>query len=504
MATAAQAAREFVGGPRVVQAAHHLLNSFPLRSLCEALVNARAEDAEPLVKALENLTEIEEVRPLFLQDDVKEFLTQGAIAPDPRLRLMVGKLLAQLAQGGEAAVTNLLESGLLSLCECLIVDDETGPAEAAAKAVLAAIKCSAGQQALLGASPGDGSSLAEKLQGRLQELPDVQRIRALALFVEVGRSSPEAFARLEQRGAFEKVLGAFLTDDLLLKLNAVELMDALGSYAAGQEYLGRAGLPERLAAELADPCCESSIRLCVTRLLGLVLSRAPSSAAALLPGREAPFPQSVAGLLNSRDPAEKLCALNAWADASLQLEGLTFFLRWTPLLQEVLSLAAAPQNEVAKGAMSAWATVLKDRSPPSLDNSPAAEPSAAGPDAELWDIAEQRLLPLVLKNLASKPFPDVRPHTWHLLAVLVRSRRAVQQAVPAEEMRTLLLDFQSETSTDARYEKHGLVKALMQSHSQWLENFLGEEVFALLNDYMKQGPYWVPRGAATAVGDNAA
>mmetsp|Transcript_97715 Transcript_97715/g.174075 ORF Transcript_97715/g.174075 Transcript_97715/m.174075 type:complete len:498 (-) Transcript_97715:50-1543(-) len=496
MATAAAAAREFVSGPRVIQGAQQLLSRFSLESLCEALANARQEDAEPLILALEGLTDFDEVRPKFLDDGVKTFLGQGASAADPRLRAMVAKLLAQVVgKGGEAAVASVLNAGILSLCEPLLVDEETGVAENAARAVQCAVQWPAGREALLGTQPGDGSSMAEQLQNRLPQLPEVQRIRALSLFVELGRSS-ECFAVLENRGAYQKVLDAFLTDDLLLKLNAVELMDALSSYDAGQAFLGRAGLPEQLARELADPYCEPSIRLCVTRLLGLVLRRTPSTASVLLPGREAPFPLSVAGLMDSRDQSEKLCALNAWVDASTGLEGLTFFLRWTPLLQDIVSMTSSTQNEVAKGAMAAWAAVLEERPP-------AAAATAAGPEAEIWEIAEQRVLPLVLKNLTGKPFPDVRPHTWHLLAVLVRSQKAAQQAMPAQELRDLLLNFQSEQSADARIEKHKLVQTLMTEHRQFLGNFLNEEVYTLLTDYVQQGPYWVPRGAATAVGDSS-
>ncbi|CAJ1392362.1 unnamed protein product, partial [Effrenium voratum] len=221
---AAAAAQEFVSGPRVIQAAHQLLDQFSLRQLCEALATAPAEDAEPLISALEGLGEIEEVRALFVEEDVKAFLTQG-VSAGPRLRGLVAKLLARLAKA-EAMANRLLEATLFDLCEPLLLDEETGVAEAAAQAVLAGAKWPAGQQALVGVSPGTGASLAERLQSRLPEMSDVPRIRILALFVQLGRASPESFAVLESRGALEKALESFITEDLLLKLNAVELMDA--------------------------------------------------------------------------------------------------------------------------------------------------------------------------------------------------------------------------------------------------------------------------------------
>ncbi|CAK9070433.1 unnamed protein product [Durusdinium trenchii] len=469
MALPVTAAKDFISGPRVAQAARKLLDSCPLPQLCEALATASAEDAEPLVSALEGLSEIEEVRALFLGDGVADFLTRGASATEPRLRLTVAKLLAHLASGGEASVGRLLDAGLFNLCEPLLLDEETGVAETAAKAVRAGVAVPPGQQALVASS----GSLTEVLLRRLPELPDVQRIRVLALFVQLGRVA-EIFPLLEQQGAFEKVLGSFLTDDLLLKLNAVELMDALGSYELGQEFLARSNVPQKLEADLLDPYCDGSVRLCVTRLLGFIAGRSAAAAEQLLRSHEAPFPQSIAGLLDSRDVAARLCAIHAWATAMLQTKGLGFFLRWKPMLQEMVSLISATQNEIAKGAMDAWAIVLEVRAPEDQDA------------AELWGMAESLAEP-VLKNLTNKPFPDVRPHTWQLLSVLCRSRKAAQQALQSPELRNLLLNFQSEASTDARHAKHNLVKTLVDCHAQWIGGLLDSEVMDLMLQFAEQG-----------------
>eukprot|EP00439_Symbiodinium_sp_Y106_P002371 s3404_g1.t1 len=210
-------------------AARLLLDSFSVRQICEALASATSDDVEPLVLALEGLTDFDEVRPLFLEADVNAFLQQGATAADPRLRSMVAKLVCRLATHGEATLDKLLEANMLNPCEPLLLDEDTGVAEAAARAVCAAAKFSAGRQAVIGSGSASGSSLLESFQCNAQ----VQRIRVLALFVELGRVADEAFAALESRKALDQVLHSFLTDDLLLKLNAVELMDAPGTTASG-------------------------------------------------------------------------------------------------------------------------------------------------------------------------------------------------------------------------------------------------------------------------------
>lgn len=497
MATAAGAAREFVNGPQVLQAAHLLLERYPVAALCQALADAQGEDADALLGALEKLSEFEEVRGALLTEELAGFLRLGTTAPDPRARRLVARLLLQLAKAGEGGVGWLAGAGLLDACEALLLDPETGTAETVAGLLRACCEWPEGRRVLLSAEGG----VVGRLQGRLQGLGDTERIRVLHLFVELGRVSDEVFATLAGTGAYKSVLGAFFTDDLLLKLNAVELMDALGSYPRGQVLLSQEGVPQHLAQELVDPMCDSSIRLCVVRLLGFVLLRTPEAAGVLLPGREAPFPQVVAAMLGGRDPGERLIALSAWASAACHHAGLAFWLGWPELLQLVLSQVSSPQNEVCKGAMAAWADALRGRPPP--PPAPGSGGEDASPEVALWRLAEQSLVPLVLKALIGKPFPDVRSHCWLLLAELARSRTAAQRVIPSEEIRDLLLDFTSETNSEARIAKHEFVVSLVGHQGNWLGAFLDETVEQLLEEYSRQGPHWVPRNSAVLVGDQS-
>lgn len=316
----------------------------------------------------------------------------------------------------------------------------------------------------------------------------------LQLFVDLGRASDEAFAALETRKAYEAVVNSFLTDDLLLKLNAVELMDSLGSFANGQRLLSSKGIPGRLAAELEDAMNDSSIRLCVVRLLGYIILRDEAMAVNLLSGKEAPLAQALAGFMAGRDPSERLCALHAWSNCCSSTHGLLFFLGWAPLLQDIVSMVSATHNEVSKGAMVAWTSVLQ-RFPP-----PRAAPDPSAPDVQLWMLALEKLLPLALANILGKPFADVREHTWRLLAVLVRAPRAMGLIMPSEEIRNSLLDFTSETNYEARIAKHEFVVALVKHHEAGLAAFLDGDVQRLLVEFSRQHASWVPREAQAAVG----
>lgn len=491
MASAADCAKEFVDGPCVPEAVQRLLEAFPLAKLCEALSNAQSGDREVLISALEKLSGFDEICSSFFGDtSVADFLRQGATSGDVRLTLLVAKLLERLASS-DSGTSMLAKTGLFEDMELLLLDEEVGTAEAAARSICRAALWPAGRDAVVGEN-----GLVRRLQGRLQSLRDTQRIRVLSLFVELGRASEsDLFPALVECGAFKNVLAAFLTDDILLKLNAVELMDAIGSYQAGQELLSQQGVPEQLAADLSDPCCDETVRSCVVRLLGFVLLRNPELMSTLLPQKQAPFAQTIAAFLDSRNPTERLCGLQAFSNIAAQDSGLEFFLLWPTVFNMVISLVSSPQNEVCKAAMAAWGSMLGRRPPKN---------AASGSAAELWKQGEQEVLPAVLRALSQKPFPDIRTYTWRLMAVFASSQDAARKMLVADEMRDLLLDFSSETASDPKIAKHEFVEALVEHQGMWLAAFLDPNISELLSEYAKKGPFWMPQVSSVSVADQGA
>lgn len=499
MGTAADAAKDFVAGPLAIEAGRRLLERFPLAALVEALGTAPPPDAEVLLEALERLADLKEVRDAFLADaSFAAFLSQGAASPAPRIRRLVAQLVARLSLDA-AGAPFLADKAFLTLVEDLLLDSETGTGEAVAKALCNATALPGPYAAIVG---GDGEdSFAQRLLERLPSLPDVQRIRALHLFIALGRASPGTFAALERRGCYKEAVGAFLTEDILLKLNAVELMDALSAFEAGQDFLATSGFPERLARELVDPMNDASVRVCVLHLLGVVLMRSSSALGALLPSQEAPLAQTFVEFLESRDATEKLTALNAWSHIAVHAGGLSFFLRWPAAMRTIVAALASHHQEVCKGAMACWASLLEHWAEPmQVDSNGVSDNSPT----QLWEIAEREIVPMALKNLRAKPFPEAREQTWRLLAALVRSKSAARQALSAEETRDLLLDFKSETKAAARIAKHNFVCTIVNQQGDLITNFLDEGVGKLLREYSRQGPHWQPREAQVDVADMGA
>jgi len=185
--------------------------------------------------------------------------------------------------------------------------------------------------------------------------------------------------------------------------------------------------------------------------------------------------------------------------------GLSFFLSSPEVTSEVIShLSATSQQGVDKVAMAAWTSVL-DAHPWPETGIMEVDEGAPG-ILQLWTIAEEKVLPLTLKNLVLKAFPEVRVFTWKLLAALVRSRTVTQTQLTSSEMSDTLFDFTSDTQAEARIAKHEYVVALLKYQGQWLSGFLDEKLDSVLQEYSQKGPHWMPAGGQSAVrvGDTGA
>ena len=93
---------------------------------------------------------------------------------------------------------------------------------------------------------------------------------------------------------------------------------------------------------------------------------------------------------------------------------------------------------------------------------------------------------------------DFRPFTWQLLAAIVNGADksiARSMVAPAnEEFRKVIADIASETTHDARMEKHAFIKRFVKGHLSVLRGAYGVEVMQSIENWAKNGPYLLNGG----------
>ncbi|KAL1423517.1 hypothetical protein MTO96_020905 [Rhipicephalus appendiculatus] len=75
---------------------------------------------------------------------------------------------------------------------------------------------------------------------------DVCRFRVFEVFVEVARASPENLERLSESGYLERLVKEMDKNDVLVQLNALEVLTDLVSCSHGLDYLERTGIISKL------------------------------------------------------------------------------------------------------------------------------------------------------------------------------------------------------------------------------------------------------------------
>jgi len=265
------------------------------------------------------------------------------------------------------------------------------------------------------------------------------------------------------------ILEEFFTDDVLLKLNSIELLGQLGHFPQGIEYIRKVNVEQKLIAEL-DNCFDQTLEVTIVRLLAL-LARTDSKILSVLKPRLHAYLDG--------DAIGRATALYAFGHL---LNGeQEEILQW-PWIESCMKAISGTHDEIAKEALAAWISGI---------------PFLARVKPELIDEA---LLEVV--KCISKPYPDLRSFAWQFLEITVKQGLIDTQKkiLGFDVMRENLLDFSKEMIYEPKVAKHGFVIAL--SNLPWIGEFLTPELHQVLVAYAKGGPFYTPLNSKVEISEN--
>ncbi|CAD7942143.1 unnamed protein product [Amoebophrya sp. A25] len=363
-------------------------------------------------------------------------------------------------------------------------------------------------------SPELSLGLVEGQDGEDKENEDVIWFRFLQLAADLARTRNVAIP-----GGLEAVAAAYFTEDILLKLNAVEFWNQLGESAVGRAFLLTNGLPDRIAAELADDATLSlDDRVAPTCVLYLAFIVAQNEDKLLVEQQAtggAPSTTTTTGAAAGSTTTMKQSSsmlkryfhpvLKPWVERFLEAPASAGEVPKLVALRVFGQLAASVADETffEQELQTSFAPLWRL----------AAQDALLGTNMERCKLALVQWIAIasrfpsrarhVLEPLVSHVLPektDLRPFAYQLLARMSRDSNLALQLLQAESVRALLLDFGSETTHDARMEKHGFVRALLgrpdgnaqealQHDQDVASRVLDEKAYATLAEYADKGPY---------------
>ncbi|CAG8482743.1 6173_t:CDS:10, partial [Cetraspora pellucida] len=221
-------------GPNGTQRAQTILEAIPIPEFFALLGNYEDVISLATCKVLNKL-----LRPMSYADinsfGLQEYLMLGLQHEFPEVRILTMNQIEK-CQESEEAIQDLVKSPLFpAMLESLGFDDiptSTRILELLVKLVTTSSYC---LQVFF-----DPESIA--ILNRLSKDNGIVKFRVFDLMARISLSSPEAFQLCESSGSLEAITSELNTDDLLIKLNAIETLSKIIQSRVGYSFFEKTGI----------------------------------------------------------------------------------------------------------------------------------------------------------------------------------------------------------------------------------------------------------------------
>ncbi|CAG5116735.1 unnamed protein product [Candidula unifasciata] len=316
------------------------------------------------------------------------------------------------------------------------------------------------------------------------EKNDVTRFRVYQVAIDLSAISPQALEATVQSGLLKQLVNETQADDILVQLNAIEMVSDLALSPHGLAFLDQEGVVGRLE--------EMMTHLSDNPLSGL-----------LLPGLVKFF-----GGLAKNHPKEVLSrfdhfvrlVLNHVTEGDQNLRTVSVetvgFIASTPEGKLALEKIGNPVTECIQNIGSliqTGASDLKSKALQAMSHIVHLEPGDQTDEllslTERWFCTSMTDPFKTVWSIAQQPFTDIRIPAFHLLQSLALTPWGQKLMNNAPGFKEYVLDRATENSKEGKDEKFELVKML--AHSPTAIEILGRPYHVKLMEYYNQGRFFV-------------
>jgi len=374
------------------------------------------------------------------------------------------------------------DTGLWNVLPVLILDASTAVAESATTTVIKSLE----QEAKITANETADESfvslfLSEAFLGKLltagrNPKDSIRLVRVLSLWVSVAEKSDVIFNNLKNRGAYDDLVKVYLGEDILLKMNVMELALQLASFKAGINFIHSSDMLQQLIIDLNDDLTEDVIKVGLLDVISQLIEIEANSSSSLLVDNPI-ISTTIQKFVRSSDSTKILVGVKAWGRRTVAIG----ILDDTKLATQVANLMNHLSNtDISVAVLRAWTAVYSNL----LTRSD-------GVSAPVEAVLLETLLPNVLRLFPSRPFPEIRTECYNLLSSVASVEVAMIEALSG--LRTFLLDPQSDSGHEVLTAKHKFVKELLRYHSEngSVIKAIGADGVRMLKSFAKTGPFYV-------------
>mmetsp|Transcript_65763 Transcript_65763/g.106609 ORF Transcript_65763/g.106609 Transcript_65763/m.106609 type:complete len:495 (+) Transcript_65763:132-1616(+) len=437
---------------------------------------------EVLCKCLEKILGSSDAdsRQILKSNDGARMLPLGLGHPDELVRRTSVQVVAGLV-GCDEDIAWLQEQDLILGLVCAISDTVLGVANVACSTLLKTVECKQGLAAVF--SPECCQELAARIQNH-SEAASVIRMRCLELVCRMWSVSADTAACCKALGAKEQLVAILEGNDILLQLNAVEILAYLPPSDIGQELLSQ--LLTTAEDSLGSGAVPARLLSCVASFVGQQEGMV-----------SAPLQKRLCIIIAERLPHERpgsegavdmLSILAALCDTP---RGLGALAQSEQLAAAVMHVAPNLRSQHQPSKLAALSLIVNAVRSSALacraDSSDAASAAAA--------TLHQALAPLVpgLVKLSRTPIFEERVGALCSCRSIAMHQWGVQALFAQTDFLPFIIDRKEESSKRGLEEKYYVVKeALVHAN---IGEVIGLENQAILVAFAADGAYYTSKGA---------
>eukprot|EP00920_Eleutheroschizon_duboscqi_P011750 GHVT01028160.1.p1 GENE.GHVT01028160.1~~GHVT01028160.1.p1 ORF type:complete len:562 (-),score=146.62 GHVT01028160.1:698-2383(-) len=304
------------------------------------------------------------------------------------------------------------------------------------------------------------------------------------------------FKALAGRGVFDEIIQLSYIDDLLVKLNAVELIKELARSPEGLQFLIDVKLGAQLVQDVQTYAGDDVICFPLMHTLTSMIELNPQLSVDLLSADNYVLLYTLKTMLSPTpwDATRLATGIGCWANLCVNESSYNLMLSVdSSCCHEAANLLKTTDGPLWGAAAAAWTHVLEKA------------PLCVLESSSVWEVLQKHVAPQALVDLKSRPFSEARQACYDLLRGLCRLPKLLHLIFSDEMLRRFLVDIHSEQGVEARVAKHKFSSFATARYANELLEFLDASYVRELQAFAAGGAFYCPPGSAAAsVGDMAA
>jgi len=348
------------------------------------------------------------------------------------------------------------------------------------------------------------------LQELLNHEKEVYRLRVEELMISIAKLSPEMTERVARAGFLQRVCQEILTDDVLVQLNALEILSDFAETKHGLLYLTDQGVlrdMDKLLNESSSSPMASYLLPGFIKFFGRVSRNQPSNFTENYPN----FTNTILSLIENdnntnTEPGMKNLAIATIGHISTSLKGkqklasIDGFLHGSPgkITKAIVNCLKYGRTDEKVVALNTFADILS--TPENEQDVYTSSELSKAFYICLPKVGMQNPMDYMFQ-IIKQPFAEVSEAAYTILQNIGNKTWGVKLFTEEPGLLEYILDRNVAIKKEAKEMKYNLIKTLQDNPTGMDDNVMPPEMLNKLKRYIREGPFYVEAQAEVALGE---